>query len=151
MTVTGRGLSALFVSLALLAASAGVTLAACTSPQCPNDTIVEPVRQMIAASCDCAGVSSHKQYLRCAKEVMKGAIRAQTLPAECKRTVRRCEARSTCGRIKSAAVCCVPKRQGRIKALVTKNENRCRGTLCEGPLAAADACRADGTCAVKLS
>jgi hypothetical protein len=147
MTVAERGASAVLLSMCVLAVPARVALAGCTSPECPNDTIVDPVRQMIAASCDCAGAGSHKRYVRCAKEVVKAAIRAQTLPTACNRTIRRCEARSTCG-IRNAAVCCVPKGEGRIKALVTKKSSRCRrGNLCTEPMAAADACKTDGTCA----
>jgi hypothetical protein len=104
------------------------------------------VRELIAASCDCAGSESRKAYLRCAKSVIKSAVAAGNLPPKCRRTARRCEARSTCGR-KGASVCCVPKRTGRIKALVKGPGSKCRGTVCASPAYAADACNSDGTCA----
>jgi hypothetical protein len=145
MTVAERRISTVFLALSLLALPSRVTLAGCTTPECPNDTTIDPVRELVAASCDCAGVASHRQYLRCAKQVIKGAIRSHTLPSQCSRTVRRCEARSTCGSPK-AAVCCVSKHD-RVRALVVRSDGRCRGNMCAGPMAAADACKAEGTCA----
>jgi hypothetical protein len=134
--------SALCVSLLL----ARTALAVCTTTGCPDANAVNDVRSLVAAACDCSGTTSHKHYVRCAKTVIKAAIRDHHLAPQCKQTVRRCEARSTCG-LKGAMVCCVPKGAGQIKALVMKKEHKCHGTACTGPLSVVDACTADGKCA----
>jgi len=146
MSVAQRGAWALALAFGVVAISGRVAGADCTDSDCPTAAIVEPVRAMVASACDCAGVKSHKKYLRCTKQVLKSAARSGLMPAECKKTIRRCEARSTCG-ISGAMVCCEPKTDGTIKAQVTKKESRCRGKVCTGALATADACRPDGTCA----
>jgi hypothetical protein len=146
MTVTVRRASTvLFLSLSFPYLLSGVARAACFSAECPQAVAVDAVRELVAASCDCAGSKSHKAYLRCAKSVIKSAVQAGNLPRECRRTARRCEARSTCGR-EGAMVCCVPKKAG-FKALVKGAGAKCRGTVCNAPAYAADACNDDGTCA----
>jgi hypothetical protein len=147
MTVTVRGASTvLLLSLLISYPLAGSARASCSSAECGQAVAVDAVRELVAASCDCAGSDSHKAYLRCAKSVIKAAVKAGNLPKECLRTTRRCEARSTCGR-DGAMVCCVSKKTGKLKALVKGGNAKCRGTVCPGPAYAADACNSDGTCA----
>ncbi len=136
-----RGLSALALSL-LLAPGAR---AACTSAECSDTAKIEAVRDQIAAACDCVGIKSHKKYTRCAKELVKAAIRDGRLSASCKKTVTRCEAQSTCG-VRNASVCCLMK-DGTPKARMMKKRGKCKGTPCSGAFALADACTAEGACA----
>src|SRR5262249_12707199 len=99
MTVTVRGAATgLRLSLWIPYAIAGRARASCSSAEGGQAVAVDAVRELVAASCDCAGSGSHKAYLRCAKSVIKAAVKAGNLPKECQRTTRRCESRSTCGR-----------------------------------------------------
>lgn len=134
----------LVLSLGLVLAAEGIARAQCSSTRCTNLPAVDNVRSVIAAACDCAGATSHKAYVRCAKEVVKGAIEELTLPAACKKPVLKCEAKSTCG--SSANICCVTSPKGRVKALQVKG-SRCGGNLCQNKMALVDACTAEATCA----
>lgn len=140
------------VALSSLAAIAVLALqpisaqAACTTGRCTDPTAVENVRSLIAAACDCAGGTSHKKYLKCAKEVVKAAVRDASLPKECKAGVWGCEVASNCG-MPEAAVCCVA-RKGKVKAKLAKRSGQCSGggTMCSGAMSLAEACTADATC-----
>jgi hypothetical protein len=133
----------LALALGLALAGAGAAHAQCSSARCTDLPAVDNVRSVIAAACNCTGAPSHKAYVRCAKEIVKGAIQEATLPPACKKPVLKCEARSTCG--SSANICCV-SRKGRVKALQVKG-SRCGGALCENKMALVDACTAEATCA----
>src|SRR5262245_54032731 len=146
MTVAERGTSAVAIAVVLLLAVPSAGLAAsCLAGECVEEVEVEKVRSLVAGACDCAGTKSHGAYVRCAKTVIKGEVKARRLLPECKSVVRRCEARSTCGR-KDAMVCCAEKK-GAVKALLMGKGGRCHGNRCTGAMAAVDACRQDGTCA----
>lgn len=136
----------MFLALAAVLLGAHVAGAACTSEKCPDEAAVERVRSLVAVACDCENVKSHGRYVKCARDVIKGAIREGTLAKSCRKTVLGCETQSTCG-MRKAAVCCALTKSGRVKARVIGRSARCSGTPCSGALSTADACTAEGACA----
>ena len=136
----------LATALALALVHTRPAAAECASVACPRQPAVDTVRSLVAAACDCTAASNHHQYVRCAKEVIRGAIKLGNLPAACRNTVRRCEVRTTCG-ISNATICCNQTPRGSVKALLTRHEAKCQQTPCTGASSLADACTAQGTCA----
>jgi hypothetical protein len=131
----------------LLLASAQVAGATCASRRCTDLDAVTAVRERIASECDvaCRGTSP-REYLRCVKDILKDAADTGALAGACKGTVKRCEARSTCGR-PGAVACCQVSGRGRVKARIVASASRCRGgSVCAGVRSAMDACTEAGTC-----
>src|SRR5262245_55083977 len=122
--------------------------ATCTTSRCTSAEQVDATRSLVADACDCAGAKSHGKYLKCAKTVVKAAVANHTLAAHCKSAVLGCEGNSTCGRSK-AAVCCMVGPQGQVKSKLLRASQKCpkSGSLCQGPVAVADACTSAGACA----
>ena len=141
--------SRLLLAAALALASGSSARATCVSSACPDPTAMDNVRALIASGCDCAGSAKHAGYVRCARDVIRGAIRGGTLAKSCKRGVTQCEAKSTCGR-KKAVVCCSKTKRG-VKAKMVTSAGKCRGTPCANPVSLVDACNADASCAAPLA
>jgi hypothetical protein len=55
-------------------------------------------RAQVDQDCDCAGATTHGAYVSCAATVARTRVDASLLRAQCKGEVRRCAARSTCGK-----------------------------------------------------
>src|SRR5262245_34468212 len=81
--------------------------AICDSSSDPDKTDVANARAWVAANCDCDGMPSHSAYVACAVEQADAVL----VNKECIRAVKRCAARSTCGR-SGAVTCCVTKTAG---------------------------------------
>jgi hypothetical protein len=71
----------------------------------------------IAAACPC-GTTSHDEYVRCARVVLKNLVLAGELARSCRKAVQKCASRSTCGR-PDAVTCCRPKRDGTQRCKIT--------------------------------
>ena len=125
----------------------GAAGAVCSSDKCTDLTAIENVRAVVSAACDCSGAESHKKYVKCAKEIVNGAIADATLQPTCKKPVLKCEARSTCGKPKSKICCVKNPKNNKVKALTVRG-SKCpkQGQLCDHPAALADACTAEGAC-----
>jgi len=67
--------------------------------------MAETVRARIATECRCDGFTTHGQYVRCVAHAVKLAV-DDGLPTNCKGTVKRCAARSTCGKKAGFVTCC---------------------------------------------
>jgi len=132
--------------MGLLLLLPGTASAVCSSDTCTDLTAIDNTRAVVSAACDCAGIDSHRAYVKCAKEIIAGNVKDGLLQRECKRPVLRCEARSTCGKAKSK-ICCVTSPKGKVKALAIRG-SKCpkAGNLCDHPMALADACTAEGAC-----
>ncbi len=128
------------LSAILLALSADLASAACTSRKCSDQLQIDDLRARITARCDCEGVGSRKEWMRCVRTVTGEAVK-DGVPRACAKAARRCDAQSTCGRA-GAVVCCAGS-GGRI----VKDAGRCKTTACTANPSAADACRPDATCA----
>src|SRR5262245_4199928 len=135
----------LIPTLGLLMLLRGTAGAACSSDACTDLPAIDNVRAVVSSACDCSGAGSHGKYVKCAKQVVKSAIKNGNLPAPCKKPVTRCEARSTCG--KKSKICCVTSSKGKVKALTVRG-NKCPrdGQLCDHPMALVDACTTEGAC-----
>jgi len=124
------------------AAPAGAT---CSSAKCPDQLAVDDLRARIAAECDCDAVAKPGQWAKCVKRVTKEAGADGTVPKACAKAVRRCEAKTTCGK-PDAVVCCSTSAKG-VKAKVMRKASACGGTVCAANPNAGDACRPDASCA----
>jgi hypothetical protein len=58
--------------------------------------------------CPCAGAATHGAYVRCVAQVVKELAGDETIPARCKGAIKRCAARSTCGRRAGFVACDFP-------------------------------------------
>ena len=106
------------LSIALLA-SAGSAFA---QSNCPTDT-----GAALAAACPCAADSgghawkNHGQYVKCVVQFRNGLRRQGCLDAAAQRTIARCAARSTCGKV-GAILCCFYDTSGTCNAGVCSND-----------------------------
>jgi hypothetical protein len=120
--------------------------AQCTNARCTDLDAVANVRALVGAACDCEGARSHGQYVKCAKQIVKAAVRDGTLQKPCRGSIMKCEARSTCGKA-NRNICCVVSPKGKVKALAVRGPTCPRsGTMCEGHGSLADACTIEGAC-----
>lgn len=135
------------LSGAILVLSAQVAAAACTmNGKCQDAAAVEDARVRIAAACDCGGTGGRKAYMKCLKDGIKAAIKDGSLPKPCKKAVKGCESKSTCGQA-AAVVCCQANGQGKVKAKIAKSAASCGGgSVCSGVQYATDACSSAGSC-----
>ena len=93
----------------LLVAGPGHALAKCGDD--PGDaSAVAAARAQVDAECDCGAAPDHGTYVRCAAGIAKERANAEPslLPRQCRGAVRRCAARSTCGK-PGAVTCCREK------------------------------------------
>src|SRR5215470_11221902 len=72
---------------------------------CDNPTLAEQVRAQIATTCVCDSFTNHGRYVSCVAHAVRDAV-ASGLPTNCKGTVTRCAARSTCGKKTGFVTCC---------------------------------------------
>jgi hypothetical protein len=133
------------LGLCLVLAAASVARATCDPTTDPDKTDIANARAAVAANCDCAGATSAGAYKSCAAQQADTTLVNKT----CARVVKRCAARSTCGR-PSAVTCCVTKTTG-TKCKIKRDAAHCTApagaTACVGSYASCcDACSA-GSCA----
>src|SRR5689334_9614764 len=94
------------VALAFLLGTAGLALARCGDD--PRDAqAVADARAQVDGDCDCAGATSHGDHVRCAVGVVRTRVDAGQLRSQCRGVVKRCAAKSTCGK-PGAVSCCIP-------------------------------------------
>ncbi len=138
------------MALGLVLATRGVAGAQCTSAKCTDVGAVDNIRALIAAACDCSAAKSHRQYVKCAKQIVKAAVTDKTLQKPCGGPVMKCEGHSTCGRAKTSICCVTNPKNNKVKALQVRG-SKCpsSGALCTQPGSLADACTSTGTCAAR--
>jgi hypothetical protein len=66
------------------------------------------VQAAIDARCPCAQAATHGAHVRCVAQVVNELAAGGTVPLRCKGQIKRCAARSTCGRQPGPVVCEVP-------------------------------------------
>jgi hypothetical protein len=113
-----------------------------------DDAAVAATRAQVEAQCPCAAATNHGAYVKCAKGVINAAVANDTLPTQCKGEVRRCAAKSTCGR-PGAVTCCRTNAKGVTKCSIKKDATKCRapkgGSACLGLMSSCcGACLATG-------
>src|SRR5262249_54698952 len=127
------------------------TFGACVNDKCTDSASIEKARSMIQATCGCTREGQkHDKYVKCVKGALKVANVTALIPQKpCRKLIMNCEKSSICGK-PDAAVCCVSKNNGKVKASVVKTASKCKGSACGallGLFSTSDACATDGTCA----
>ena len=147
-----RALYAAGLAVLLLSARTTPALAACVNAKCTDTTAIEQARARIQATCGCTRDGQKPgNYKKCVKGELKVADITALIPQKaCRKLIMRCESASICGK-PDAAVCCVPKGNGKVKSSIVRTPTKCtKGTACGASLgffSKFDACAADGTCA----
>jgi len=126
-------------------ATAGPAFAKCDPSVEPDLSDVANARAAVAANCDCAGAENHGAYVSCAV----AQINANIVNKSCKGVVKKCAARSTCGK-PGFVTCCITKNE-KTKCKTKSSADLCvapaDGTACVGHVSSCcDACGDGGTC-----
>ena len=118
---------------------------------CPDARAAAAVQAAVDSDCNCRGAKAHGAYVRCAVGVAKAALKAGRLPTTCKRAVKACAARSTCGR-PGFVTCCRTHARGATKCSIERSAAACKppqgGRACVGQRpSCCDACTSSGCAA----
>jgi hypothetical protein len=127
-------LSMLFAA-GLVLATSGVSFASCADDD-PDGSLVAAARATAEANCTaqgrgCFNAASHGQYVSCIAHEAKALSSGETptLPKSCKGAVKRCAARSACGKQdRGFATCCITTLSGEVKCKTGRSEN-CSGVV----------------------
>ena len=111
---------------------------------CKDSAAVASTRAQVAAQCVCADAPNHATYVKCAGAVAKMAVKAGTLPKACKGAVKRCAAKSTCGKSGFVTCCRTNAHRGQTCS-IKRRAAACKapkgGTACVGDVSSCcDAC-----------
>jgi hypothetical protein len=135
------------LALSLLLASARVGLAAKCGANPGDAAAVAAARQAVEDECNCAGSTNHGQYVKCAAGVANARASADPplLPKSCKGQVKKCAAKSTCGKA-GFVTCCITKNNV-TKCKLKKDAAACtaKGGVAGGCSSCCDACPTPGT------
>jgi hypothetical protein len=123
-----------------IALSAASVWAACDPTAEPDRSDIAAVRAAVTANCDCASMATHGAYVRCASD----QIDAVLVNRDCRRHVKPCVSRSTCGR--PGAVTCCREKAGRTKCKIARSAAACesKGGTAGTCSSCCDACPAPG-------
>src|SRR5262245_22539917 len=135
---------ALVLALTLFVAATGSAGAVPCDPSGVDAAAIAAARAEIDTTCHCAGAGTHGVYTSCAADLVAARIGARTLNPKCGGHVKRCAARSTCGR-PGAVTCCRTNRKGKQTCAVKRDATQCKpprgGTAAVGTAASCcDAC-----------
>ena len=75
----------------------------------PNDECPADVGAAAATCCPCDGFRNHGKYASCVAHATNTLRRAGCLDKEARRSLKRCAARSTCGKPEGYVTCCVQR------------------------------------------
>ena len=115
-----------------------------------DDAAVAAARVQANADCPCASFDNHGQYVKCVKGVAIARADNMTLPKNCKGSVIKCAAKSTCGK-PGFVTCCKTTATGKVKCATKPSAAKCTppsgGSACvSGQSSCCDACLANGNC-----
>jgi hypothetical protein len=115
---------------------------------CVDPAAAATVQAEVDAQCNCAGVTSHARYVRCAAGLVAGAAKQRALPRACKGKLVSCAASSTCGR-PGFVTCCRTTARGKHTCAIKRSAAACKapkgGRACVGDHPSC--CDACATCA----
>ena len=120
------------LAFVLLLATARVGVADCASDD-PDGSKVRSARATADQSCTaagdgCADAPNHGAYVSCIGRAIPPLVNNGSLPKSCVGTLRRCAARSTCGRRAQGFVtCCITTNKGEKLCKVERNAGVCAG------------------------
>lgn len=131
-------------TLVLAAAAVLVAMpAAPVSAQAPDCEAARcAVQAEINQHCSCEQASNHGRYVSCVAHVVKRLSRDGTVPTQCKGKIKRCAARSTCG--KAGFVACTITELGTCSD-AAPGDGTAAGT-CDEP--AGQACDTNADCVI---
>jgi hypothetical protein len=118
-------MGAAFGALALLAVTAQPGLAKC-GDAAGDTAAVQAARTDVENNCHCATAANHGAFVKCAAgraNFLASDDGGNVLPKNCKGAVKKCAAKSTCGK-PDAKTCCITK-NGVTKCKITKDEGKC--------------------------
>src|SRR5437867_2680243 len=130
-------------TLSLLAVASVGFAEPCDPGNDPDRSAIAAARGAVDATCHCdTPGQTHGQYVRCAVGVINGLPGG--LRRECKRAVKRCYARSTCGKT-GVVTCCRRSSRGKQSCSIEESCGACKpprgGEACCGGLpSCCDAC-----------
>jgi len=145
-----------FLALAVLFGTARLATAGCDLSDPATKAAVDSARQAADQACDqkqppqgCTTAASHGQYVSC---VAHEANANSSLPKECRGAVKKCAARSVCGKqAKGFVACCRTSASGTTKCSIKSSSAGCTDHAPPGGSACAsthpsccDACTATG-------
>src|SRR2546426_6872840 len=147
-------LGRVFLAAALLAFGQQRSFAACTDSAAVAATRAASDQACTSKGMGCSTAKSHGEYVSCVAHQAKAAVKAGTLPKQCKGTVVKCAAKSTCGK-PGFVTCCRTTKQGNPACAITPRAARCtapkRGAACVGSVpSCCDVC-AEGACATNAT
>jgi hypothetical protein len=96
--------------------------AGCGAEPGDNQAVID-ARAAADAQCDCATATSHGAYVSCVAGVANDRADNDLLPKNCKGKVKRCAAKSTCGK-PGFVTCCVTTSKGP-KCKLKRSEQAC--------------------------
>jgi len=105
--------------LSLVSLNAAPVLARCEPAAEPDRSDIANARAAVDAGCDCAGAEDHATYVRCALD----QIDAVLVNRQCRRRVKECVSRSSCGR--PGSVTCCRERAGKTKCKMARSAAAC--------------------------
>ena len=128
-------LGRVFLAAALLAFGQQRSFAACTDSAAVAATRAAADQACTSKGMRCSTAKSHGEYVSCVAHQAKAAVKAGTLPKQCKGTVVKCAAKSTCGK-PGFVTCCRPTKKGNTACAITPGAARCtapkHGAACVG-------------------
>ena len=123
-----------------MALSAASVWADCDPTAEPDRSDIAAARRAVAANCDCEAMATHVAYVRCAVDQIDGVL----VNRDCRRHVKPCVSRSTCGR--PGAVTCCREKAGKTRCKIARNATACesKGGTPGACSSCCDACPAPG-------
>ena len=117
-----------------------------------DEAAVAAARAAANAACDCDSFTNHGQYVKCVKDIAIARTKTDPplLPKNCKGSVIKCAAKSTCGK-PGFVTCCKTSSTGKVKCSTKPNASKCtppsNGSACvSGQSSCCDACLLNGDC-----
>jgi hypothetical protein len=131
--------AALVAALALLLGSSA-SHAKCNPTAEPDKTDIANARAAVAANCDCAGAPNHGTFVKCAGQQADATLTNKS----CKGEVKKCAAKSTCGK-PGFVSCCKLTAKGKVTCAPKPDASKCKapkgGEACASTIASCcDAC-----------
>jgi hypothetical protein len=121
--------------------AAAPVFARCEPTADPDRSDIAAARDAVEANCDCTAADDHGTYVRCALDQIDAVLQNR----DCRRTLRGCVLRSTCGR-PGSATCCRQK-AGKTKCKIARSADACeaKGGVVGSCSSCCDACPAPGS------
>ncbi len=131
-------------ALVVLLVSPVLGHAVCDPTTDPDKSDVANARQAVAANCPCTGTANHGGYVSCAAQQANAVL----VNKSCSGFIKKCAARSICGR-QGFVTCCRTNGTGRTMCAIKSRATACAapngGTACVGQFpSCCDACTASG-------